>query len=151
MITEEFEEDIWVRTSDLKFAMDRDKVRFVIKKKGKRKRLEGKVVEILSRSRDQYVGKIEITTSYAFVIPDSRKIYYDFFIRPENMNKVKPNDKVMVKVLRWPAHDRNPEGKVIKVLGQAGENETEIHSIMAEFGLPFTFPESVIGMAGKRV
>jgi len=149
LITEEFEEDIWVRTSDLKFAMDRDKVRFVIKKKGKRKRLEGKVVEILSRSRDQYVGKIEITPKYAFVIPDSRKIYYDFFIRPENMNKVKPNDKVIVKVLRWPAHDLNPEGKVIKVLGQAGENETEIHSIMAEFGLPFTFPESVIDIAEK--
>ncbi len=149
LITGDFEEDVWVRTSDLKYAMDRDKVRFVIKKKGKRKRLEGKVVEILSRSRDQYVGKIEITPRYAFVIPDSRKIYYDFFIRPEHMNKVKPNDKVIVKVVSWPAHDLNPEGKVIKVLGQAGENETEIHSIMAEFGLPFTFPESVIDIAEK--
>jgi ribonuclease R len=70
-------------------------------------------------------------------------MHQDFFVYPENINNARNGDKVIIEVTSWAEHDRKPEAKVVDVLGKAGENEAEIHSIMAEFGLPFKFPEHV--------
>ncbi len=147
----EMEEDIWVKASDTSFAMNGDRVKvalFPTKRHGRRP--EGKIVEILQRARNEYVGKVDTNGSYAFVIPDNRKIHQDIFIPPGKLNEAKNLDKVVVKITGWPdVGNQKPVGEVIRVLGPAGENEAEIHSIMAEFGLSFEFPERVLKDASK--
>lgn len=137
------EDDIYVKTKDLGSAIDGDTVKFAVFPTRHGKHREGKVVEVLKRNRNRFVGRIEISANFAFVIPDFRKIHQDFFVYPENINGAKTNEKVIVEVVSWAEDDKKPEAKVVEILGKAGENETEIHSIMAEFDLPFRFPESV--------
>jgi ribonuclease R len=136
--------DIYVATRDLGSAMHGDTVAVVVSSRRSGKSREGKVIEVLKRSRTRFVGRVESSASYAFVIPDFRKIYHDFFVYPENLKNAKPDDKVVIEVVKWGDGDKNPEAKVVEVLGKAGENEAEIHSIMAEFELPFRFPERVL-------
>lgn len=133
-------EDIYVSANDLKFAMDGNTVRVGLKEGKHGKRPEGMVLEILERGRDEFVGRIEFSPRFAFVIPDNRKIHQDIFINLSETMGAAHNDKVIVKIKHWPAHDKSPEGEVIRILGKAGENNAEIHSIMAEFDLPFEFP-----------
>ena len=151
VIVEGQEEDVYVRTEDLNFAVDGDKVKVAITRPaGNGFRAEGRVTSIVERNKNEFVGRIEISPKFAFVIPDNRNIHFDVFVYPENIKKAKHNDKVIVKIEKW--HDsknRSPLGEVIDVLGPAGENEAEIHSIMAEFGLPFKFPEHVESEAEK--
>jgi ribonuclease R len=135
--------DIWVKTDNLKYAMDGDTVEVAVLTVKHGKRPEGRVLNVIERAKDEIVGRIEFSPRYAFVIADNRKIYYDFFVRLDDVNGASHHDKVILKITSYPEHDKNPEGKVIRVLGKAGEHEAEIHSIMAEFDLPFAFPESV--------
>ena len=137
------EEDIYIKTKDLGSAVDGDTVKVTIFPTKHGDHREGKVVEIVKRNRNKFVGRIEVSANFAFVIPDFRKIHQDFFVYPENINGAKTNDKVVIEVVSWADEDKKPEGKVVQVLGKAGENEAEIHSIMAEFDLPFRFPEEV--------
>lgn len=145
VIVEDREDDIYVKTNDLKFAIDGDRVRVQITQHANHGfRAEGKVVEIVERAKEEFVGRLEVSSKFSFVVPDNRKIHFDVFVFPEKVGGAKHNDKVLVKIDNW--HDnknRSPLGHVTMVLGQAGENEAEIHSIMAEFGLPFKFPENV--------
>ncbi len=137
------ESDIYVTAKDLKNAMDGDTVRVAIKDQKHGKHREGVVLEVEKRGKDQVVGRIEFSPRFAFVIADNKKIHQDIFISLSNTNEAKHNDKVIVKITQWPDEDRSPEGEVIRVLGKAGENNAEIHSIMAEFDLPFEFPKHV--------
>ena len=144
IISDEIDEDVLVRTEDLKTALDDDivKVRiFSIKKDG---RPIGAVTEIVKRFRMEFVGRIEVHNNYAFVIPDFKKMHHDIFIRVEGIKKAKNNDKVIARIINWKEGDKNPLGEVIKILGPAGNNDAEIHSIMAEFGLPFDFDKTLI-------
>jgi ribonuclease R len=96
------------------------------------------------------VGRLEMAPNrFAFVVPDFRKIYQDFFVYQENVGEAKNNDKVLIEVTKWGDGDRSPEGKIVEILGKTGENEAEIHSIMAEFDLPFRFPEPVLHASEK--
>lgn len=151
VICEGRKEDIWVKTDDLNGAINGDRVAVSMKGGGRQgNRPEGVVTSIVSRGRTEFVGKIEVLPKYAFVVPDFRKIYNDIFIYPEKIGKAKTNDKVLVKIKEWHGRkQKNPVGQVIEVLGQAGDHETEIHSIMAEFELPFRFPKNVEGFAEK--
>ena len=135
--------DVWVKTDNLRNAMNGDTVEIAVSPKRHGKRPEGKVVRITGRGKDELVGRIEFSPRYAFVIADNRKIYNDFFIPLEKVDKAAHNDKVIIKVKEWPGPDKNPVAEVIRVLGKAGEHEAEIHSIMAEFDLPFDFPDTV--------
>ena len=150
VIPDDGEEDIYVRSQDLNFAMDGDKVRLAVDQ-GKRHgmRREGRVLEVIERARENMVGRIEFSTRYAFVIADNRKIHQDIFIPLENTGKAAHDDKVIIEITQWPERNRSPEGKVIRVLGKAGENEAEIHSIMAEFDLPFEFEPGITLAADK--
>lgn len=151
VIVPDREDDIWVKTNDLNFSVDGDKVRVqVTREASKDHRAEGKVIKIISRARTEFVGRIEISPKFSFVIPDQRNIHFDVFLFPEKIGKAVPNDKVLVKITRWPnRQNKSPLGEVTQVLGQAGENEAEIHSIMAEFALPFQFPKSIEKEAEK--
>ncbi|PWL29907.1 ribonuclease R [uncultured Roseivirga sp.] len=137
------QDDIWVSKEDLLGAMDDDKVKVVLKPKKHGKSPEGKVVEVLTRHRDEFVGRIEMNTRYAFVVPDFKKMFHDIYVKYEDLNGAKHNDKVIVKITEWPERDKKPEGVVQRVLGKAGEHNAEIHSIIAEFGLPLEFPDKV--------
>jgi ribonuclease R len=137
------EQDIYVKTQDLGSAVHGDTVKVTVFPSRHGEHPEGKVVEVLKRNRSRFVGRIEVSANFAFVVPDFRKIHQDFFVYPENINGAKTNDKVIIEVVSWAEPDKKPEAKVVQVLGRAGENEAEIHSIMAEFDLPFQFPETV--------
>ncbi len=149
--TTEREEDIWIPTDRMRYAMDRDLVKVMLfPQLRKGRRLEGRITQIIERGRKEYVGRIERTPHYSFVIADNKKMHLDIFVRPESTKNANHNDKVIVEIVKWPEHDQNPEGVVKEILGKAGENDAEIHSIMAEFGLPLRFSTSAI-QAAKRI
>jgi ribonuclease R len=149
IVAEEGGEDIWVNTSSLKGALDGDTVKVAVYSSSGGRRKEGEVIEIVQHKKDEYVGTIEILTKYAFVVPDNKKMYSDIYVREENIKGAREGEKVLVKITQWPSENRKPEGEVIQVLGRAGEHDTEMHAIMAEFGLPFDFPERVVQEAEK--
>jgi ribonuclease R len=151
IVSEEMDIDPIVPARKLNFALDGDIVRVALRgAHGRDRRPEGQVVEILERARTEFVGRIELSGKFAFVVPDNRKMYTDIFVRHEDTLGAQPNQKVIVAITEWPGRDKNPRGKVVRVLGDAGENDAEIHSIMAEFGLPFEFPKGVEAQA-KRI
>jgi ribonuclease R len=144
---EEGKKDIYVRSQDLGSAVHGDTVEVVSSGRKSGDNPEGKVTGIVKRGRTRFVGRIELSRNFGFVVPDFKKIYQDFFIYPENLNGATANDKVLFEVTKWADRDKSPEGKVIEILGKTGENEAEIHSIMAEFDLPFRFPENVLKLS----
>jgi ribonuclease R len=133
-------EDVWVNAEDLKSAIDGDTVQVVVfsDSKSKRRR-EGRVEKIVERGRTELVGSFEMSGRYPFVVPDGRRIYEDILIRENKTLNATATDKVLVKITQWPTPSRRMEGEVIEVLGKAGENNTEMHAILAEFGLPYRF------------
>lgn len=134
--------DILIKEADLKQALDGDKVRVMVYPlKGNTGRVEGKVLEVLERSRDEFVGRVEISPRFAFIVPDFKKMHKDIFVHRGDLKGAEHGEKVVVKLTEWRDGDKNPTGEVVRVLGKAGEHEVEIHSIMAEFGLPFEYPE----------
>lgn len=143
------ENDIYVRTRDLGTAIHGDTVEVSVFSSRKGANPEGKVTQVVQRGRNRFVGRVEASPNFSFIVPDFKKIYHDFFVYPENLNGAKTNDKVVFEVTKWAAGDRNPEAKVIEVLGKTGENEAEIHSIMAEFDLPFRFDPVVLNQSEK--
>lgn len=144
------EEDIMIKEADLKHALDGDRVRIMVyPNKGSNGRIEGKVLEIVNRVRDEFVGRVEISPRYAFVVPDFKKMHHDIFVHRGDLKGAEHNQKVVVKLREWREDDKNPTGKVIRVLGKAGEHEVEIHSIMAEFGLPFEYPSGPVEEANS--
>lgn len=149
LLTPDDREDVYIKTQDLNYAMDGDLVKVAVEGPVKGRKPEGRVLEILERSKDQFVGRIELSPRFGFVIADNRKIYQDIFVKLDATKGAAHNDKVIVRVTQWPGRDRSPEGEVINVLGPAGDNEAEIHSIMAEFDLPFEFPAHIEKEADK--
>ncbi|GHA64541.1 ribonuclease R [Pontibacter akesuensis] len=144
IVSEGREEDVRVFREHLNYAMDGDIVKVEVSPTVRGGRQEGVVIEVLERSRTELVGIMELSKNYGFVVPDFKKLYFDVFVGERGLNGANSGDKVLVKIVEWPDKpDKNPTGEVIRVFGPAGENEAEIHSIMAEFGLPFEFPEEV--------
>jgi ribonuclease R len=141
-------DDIWVSTEDLAGAVDGDRVRVVrfTDSRNRGRRIEGKVANVIERGRTELVGRIEVWPTYGFVIPDSKKIYDDIFISKEKLGAANDGDKVIVRLIKYPdphSSKQRFEGEVVTVLGVAGQNNTEMHAILAEFGLPIHFPEDV--------
>lgn len=144
IVSEEREEDVRVYTEHLQYAMDGDLVKVEVLPSVRGGRQEGVVVEVLERSRTEMVGVLELSKNFGFVVPDFKRTYFDVFVGERHLNEAQSGDKVLVRILEWPDKPgKNPTGEVIRVFGPAGEHEAEIHSIMAEFGLPFEFPETV--------
>jgi ribonuclease R len=104
---------------------------------------EGEVVEILERARETFVGAVEISDRYAFLTPDSRHMPFDIFIPLDKLKGARKGQKAIAKLTDWPRYAKNPFGEIIEVLGNQGDNETEMHAILAEFELPFRFSEDL--------
>ncbi|MEJ8757559.1 ribonuclease R [Pontibacter sp. H259] len=144
IVSEQTEDDVRVFREHLNYAMDGDTVKVEVLPTYEGGRAEGIVVEILERRREELVGIIQLSKNFGFVVPDFKKLYFDIFVGERGLNGANNGDKVLVKITEWPGKPgKNPTGEVTRVFGPAGEHEAEIHSIMAEFGLPFEFPETV--------
>ena len=115
----------------------------------KRGQAEGKVVKIIKRKAENYVGIIELSKNHAFFVPTNSRIHVDFFIDKSKTKDAKNGQKVIVKLLDWPDEDKSPKAEVISVLGDPGVNEVEMHAILVEFDLPFEFPDAVLNAAEK--
>ncbi|EAY31063.1 ribonuclease R [Microscilla marina] len=149
IVSDETEEDTWVDADNLQFALHGDRVKARLYPNSKGKRTEGEVMEVLERKTNEFVGKIEIKEKYAFVIADNRRMHMDIFVPLKNTNGANNGDKVIVEVLEWHNEKNSPVAKVKEVLGAPGVNETEMHAIMAEFGLARHFPAEVLKDAEK--
>ncbi len=148
-ICEELEEDVFIPTNNLNHALDKDKVRVYVYNRRKGRKPEGEVIEIIERAKTEFVGVIDIQKNFAFVSTANAKMYTDIFISKEKYNGAEQGDVVLVKIEDWPKKADSPFGKVIKVLGKPGEHNTEIHAILAEYGLPYDFPLEVEVFAQK--
>ena len=142
-------EPILIAERNSAHAMDGDKVKVFFFPKRKHRMIEAEVVEILERSNDTFVGTLSINKSYAFLLTESRRLANDIFIPKDKLKGGKNGDKAVVKVTEWPAEFKNPIGEVIDVLGPSGDNNTEMHAILAEFGLPYVYPKKVVAAAEK--
>ncbi len=150
IVSEQTEKDVIVSSRNLNYAFDDDIVKVEIIPTKKKGRIEGKVIEIVERHRDEFVGLVQKVKSYAFVIPDFRKMHQDIFVHEDKSKGAKANDKVVVKITQWPdKNNKNPEGEIVEILGQSGDHETEMHSIIHEFGLPYKFPAHVLKESEK--
>ena len=140
---------IFVAERNSAHAMAGDKVRIAFYAKRRGREAEGEVIEILERANDTFVGTLEVAKSYAFLVTENRTLANDIFIPKEKLKGGKTGDKAIVKVVEWPDKAKNPIGQVIDILGKAGDNTTEMHAILAEFGLPYVYPASVEKAADK--
>lgn len=134
---------IFIAERNSAHAMAGDKVRIAFYAKRRGREAEGEVIEILERANDTFVGTLEVAKSYAFLVTENRTLANDIFIPKEKLKGGKTGDKAIVKVVEWPDKAKNPIGQVIDILGKAGDNTTEMHAILAEFGLPYVYPASV--------
>ncbi len=143
VICDDFDEDIFIASNNINKALNGDEVEFYVYKRRKRGKIEGEITNVLKREKNEYVGVIQIHNNYAFVIADNSKMYKDIFVPINKTYKSEDGDKVLVRLEDWPDKADSPYGKVIQVLGKPGEHHTEIHGILAEYGLPHEFPKEV--------
>lgn len=144
------EEDIFIPASELDTAMDSDMVLVKITKYPEDgKRGEGRVERVIKRAFDTIVGKFEASKNFGFVVADDRRLSRDFYIGKDDTKGAESGDKVVVKITKYSVQNRNPEGKVIEILGKAGTNEAEIQSIIKMHGLPEAFPKKVLRQAER--
>ncbi len=140
---------IYIPERNSKHAMNGDKVRVQLLAKRKRADTEGTVVEILEHTQSRFVGILEVQKHFAFLVMDSKYLSNDIFIPKEDLNGAENGDKVVVEIVEWPEKANNPVGKVIDILGKPGQNDTEMHAILAQYDLPYKYPESVETFATK--
>lgn len=139
IISDDIEEDVFVTAKNLRTALHGDKVKVWLFARKKGTRPEGEVVEIIERWRTTFVGTVEVMPNFAFLIPDNKNMPFDLFIPSSNLNGAKQGQKAVAKVVEWTSKSKNPVAEIIKVLGEPGLHETEIHAILAEFELPYEF------------
>ena len=143
VVVNELNEDIRVLSRNMNGAIHEDLVKLKLLNKHSKRYIEGEIINVLERKNDKFIGTIEDSMDFAFFIPKNKKIYTDFFIKKKRSEKYSNKKKYLAKVYEWKTK-RKPEAKIIKCLGNIGENETEISSIIHDFNLPVKFPESVI-------
>lgn len=149
ILNDVFTEDVYVVANNLKNAMHGDRVKVFVYARKKGQKLKGEVVEILQRARTEFVGTLEVSEKFAFLVPDNDRHSKDIFIPLKDLNGGKNNEKAVVRITEWPEGAKNPVGEVIRVLGKKGEHNTEIHAILAEYGLPHEFSPEVEADAEK--
>ncbi len=148
-ICDDFEKDIFIPSNNLGKGLQGDTVKAYVYSRRKSSKQEADVVEILDRAKTEFVGVLQLNKNFGFVVPDNNKMYADLFISQNKLNGAEDGDKVLVKMIDWPENSKNPFGKITQILGKPGEHNTEIHSILLEYGLPFEFEKEVEEDAAK--
>ena len=148
-IPEDGGETIFIAERNSAHAMNNDKVKIALFAKRKNRNPEGEVIEIIERANDTFVGTLKVDKFYAFLVTENRTLANDIFIPKDKLKGGKNGDKAVVKIIEWPKEAKNPIGQVMDILGKAGENTTEMHAILAEYGLPYVYPKNVEAAAEK--
>ena len=144
VVTEDMEGDIFVARNLLNSALDGDLVKvYVYPKKTRETRVEGEVIQVIERARDSFVGVVQISKHFAFLVNENKKLPYDLFIPLNKLKGATNGQKAIARVTEWPQGAKNPIAEIIEVLGNPGENDVEMHAILAEFDLPFRFEKEV--------
>jgi ribonuclease R len=142
-------EPVFIPERKTNHALLNDKVKVFLYARRRGQMPEGEVVEIVKRAKDTFVGILQVSDNFAFLISDNKVLTNDIFIPKSKLKEAKNGQKVIVKLLEWEPNMKNPVGEVIDVLGDKGNNDTEMHAILAEFGLPYTYPAEVDAAADK--
>lgn len=148
-ISDDFDDDIFIPSINLNKGLHKDTVKVYTYNKRGSKKLEADVVEVLERAKTEFVGVLQLNKNFGFVIPDDNKMYADLFVSQNKINGAEDGDKVVVTLTDWPSNSKNPFGKITQVLGKPGDHNTEIHSILVEYGLPYEFPAEIEEEAGN--
>jgi len=148
ILSEEFEKPVLVSGRNLNHAMEGDTVKVQLFAMRKKQQVEGEVIEVIERAKSTFVGTISKSRNFAFFIPTA-KVGFDLFIPNDKLNGANDGQKVIAKITEWPARAKNPFGEVVEVLGNVGDNNAEMHAILAEYDLPLRFPENVLKAAEK--
>lgn len=149
VVSPDLQDDVFISAANLNRALNGDTVKVYLFAQKSGKRPEGEVVEIIAQGRRDFVGIIEKNSRYSFVVVDKKHIPFDIFVANEDTQNAHDGQKVIVTITDWPKRAKNPIGKITQVLGNVGDNETEMHAILAEFGLPYSFPKEVNKYADK--
>lgn len=148
-IPEEGGEPIFIAERNSAHAMNNDKVKVALCAKRKKHQLEAQVIEILGHANETFVGVLKVSKNYAFLLTETSTLANDIFIPKDKLKGGKNGDKAIVRITEWPEEAKNPFGEVIDILGKAGDNTTEMHAILAEYGLPYVYPQAVEAAAEK--
>jgi len=148
LIPDDGGEPVFIPERKTNHALLNDRVKVFLYARRKGQTPEGEVVEVIKRAKDTFVGILEVSENFAFLISDNRVMTNDVFIPKNKLNGAKNGQKVVVKLLEWQPNMKNPVGEVVDVLGEKGDNTTEMHAILAEFGLPYKYPADVETAAG---
>lgn len=143
VMVEDMEQDIYVSNKNLNHALDGDEVKVYVFKKRENYKSEGEVVSVLTRNKTDFVGVLHKQEKFGFVVVASSKMYTDIFVPNDKMHDAKDGLLVKVRLLQWKDKDDSPKGEITEVLGVPGEHETEMHAILAGYGLPEQFPPEV--------
>ena len=142
-ICDDFEKDVFIPSINVNRGLDKDTVKVYVYDKKRSSKKEGDVVEIIERAKTTFVGILQVSAKFGFVVPDNNKMYIDIFIPKDALNGAVDGEKVIAELTDWPEKSKNPFGSISQILGVPGEHNTEIHSILAEYGLPYEFPAHV--------
>lgn len=137
------DDDVIIAKENLNRSLVGDRVEIAVYPSNRKGRMEGIILRVIERGEKKYIGTMEVGKGFAFVLPDSKNMFYDIFIHSKELNGAKNGDKVVVEIIDFPDDSRNPNGRILKVLGQAGEHNTEIHAILEEYDLPYEFSRDV--------
>lgn len=149
VITDTDGETIFVAERNSMRALNGDKVRVSIAAHRRGAEPEAEVVEIIEKKEQTFIGTLKVDRHFGYLLTDSKFLATDIFIPKAKLKGGKTGDKAVVKIVEWKEDSKNPSGEVIDILGKAGENNAEIHAILAEFGLPYKYPAAVEKAADK--
>ena len=149
LIPDDGGENILIAERSMGCALNGDHVEVQLYPRRPGREQEGEVIEILERKKNEFVGILDVKESFAFLCVDKKLLTKDIFIPQEKLNGGKNGQRCIGKIVNWTDKDKSPEGEIIMVLGDVGNNEAEMHSILAEFGLPYSYPKEVEEAANK--
>ncbi|MBN1340696.1 MAG: ribonuclease R [Bacteroidales bacterium] len=149
ILCEGMEEDIYIAANNTNRALNGDEVKVLLFPKRKGRKTEGRIIEVVKRSKRHYVGVLDVVKDYGFLIPDDTSVPVDIFIPASGFKGARKGQKVVVSISDWPEHSKSPFGEIIEVLGEPGNNEVEMNAILVDFGFPLKFPDRVEKEAGR--
>lgn len=149
VVTDQIAEDIYISPKNMNNALHGDMVSVSLFLKGKRRKPEGEILEIVEAKKREFVGTVELNKKFAFLLPDSQNMSVDIYIPLSKTKGAKQGEKAIAVITDWPKGATSPFGEIIEVLGAPGDHQTEMHAIIAEYDLPREFPEDVLAAADE--
>src|SRR5690554_3126276 len=149
IVREDGGEAVLVAQPNMNTALHGDVLKILQLARQRRRQMEREVIQLLTRKRELFAGTLEVTQNFPFLLADSRVINKDIFIPKDKLKTAVNGQKAVAKIVEWPAKAKNPVGEIVDILGDAGQNNTEMHAILAEFNLPYTYPDEVVAAAAK--